>query len=371
MEVSRSRKLTPSWNIHIQQFDFSKVFFSRSNMSVLSPKKSGEFITKNAKNVFIEESGIKKLAHEIAEELKSKELSIDGFSQHELHPQKADEAAVDWIFFADTLNFCFWSADKDHKSWEVSWNGKTYTGYFAFCAAIKKALENGIPITSPKFYSQVTSEQLEKILRSDNPNAKVTLLEDRVACLHQTGKKLIEKYKGSFVECIKECSNSAQSLLKLIVQEFPCFCDEATFHGQRVAIYKRAQILIGDIWACFRGQGLGHFTDIDTITMFADYRIPQVMIHFGAMKYSDELMALLKSDTFLENGSENEVEIRGCSIEVVEQVADEVRKILQSQGHSDLTVNAILIDHFLWDYRRKHAEELESIPFHKTLSIYY
>jgi len=39
-----------------------------------------------------------------------------------------------------------------------------------------------------------------------------------------------------------------------------------------VAMYKRAQILIGDIWACFRGQDLGQFNDIDTITMFADYR---------------------------------------------------------------------------------------------------
>lgn len=39
-----------------------------------------------------------------------------------------------------------------------------------------------------------------------------------------------------------------------------------------VAFYKRAQILIADIWACFEGQGLGNFSDIDTITMFADYR---------------------------------------------------------------------------------------------------
>jgi hypothetical protein len=37
---------------------------------------------------------------------------------------------------------------------------------------------------------------LDHILRSDNPNAKVPLLEDRVACLHQVGKKLMEKYKG-------------------------------------------------------------------------------------------------------------------------------------------------------------------------------
>jgi hypothetical protein len=39
-----------------------------------------------------------------------------------------------------------------------------------------------------------------------------------------------------------------------------------------VSLHKRAQILIGDIWACFQGEGLGAFDDIDTITMFADYR---------------------------------------------------------------------------------------------------
>lgn len=39
-----------------------------------------------------------------------------------------------------------------------------------------------------------------------------------------------------------------------------------------VSLYKRAQILIGDIWACFEGKGLGKFDDIDTLTMFADYR---------------------------------------------------------------------------------------------------
>lgn len=40
-----------------------------------------------------------------------------------------------------------------------------------------------------------------------------------------------------------------------------------------VGIYKRAQILIGDIWGACEGQGLGEFNDIDTITMFADYRL--------------------------------------------------------------------------------------------------
>lgn len=39
-----------------------------------------------------------------------------------------------------------------------------------------------------------------------------------------------------------------------------------------VTFYKRAQILVGDIWACFEGQEFGRFDDIDSITMFADYR---------------------------------------------------------------------------------------------------
>ena len=35
------------------------------------------------------------------------------------------------------------------------------------------------------------------------------------------------------------------------------------------------QILVSDLWALFEGQGRGRFDDIDTLTMFADYRVPQ------------------------------------------------------------------------------------------------
>lgn len=37
----------------------------------------------------------------------------------------------------------------------------------------------------------------------------------------------------------------------------------------------------------------------------------------------------------------------------------------------DLKVNAVLLDYFLWDYRRKYAKDMEHIPFHKTRCIYY
>jgi hypothetical protein len=43
-----------------------------------------------------------------------------------------------------------------------------------------------------------------------------------------------------------------------------------------VYIYKRVQILVADLWACFEGKSYGQFDDIDKVTMFADYRVPQV-----------------------------------------------------------------------------------------------
>jgi hypothetical protein len=42
--------------------------------------------------------------------------------------------------------------------------------------------------------------------------------------------------------------------------------------GPAVYLLKRAQILVADLWGCFQGEGHGHFEDIDTLTMFADYR---------------------------------------------------------------------------------------------------
>lgn len=245
------------------------------------------------------------------------------------------------------------------------------TGYFGLCAAITRAMRNGIDITNALIYSKIQEEELNHILRSDDGLTVCPLIKERVECLQQVGKKLISKYDGKFENCVKSCKNSAVKLLDLIVSEFPCFADEAQFKKKRVSLYKRAQILIGDLWACFAGQDFGYFEDIDTITMFPDYRVPQVLVHFKSLSYKAELMNALKSDTILKNGDPMEVEIRGASIYIVEQLKTRIYKLLEDEGLPRTKVNSILIDHFLWDYRREHAKELEYIPFHKTFSVYY
>jgi len=103
-----------------------------------------------------------------------------------------------------------------------------------------------------------------------------------------------------------------------------------------VQFYKRAQILISDIWACFEGSAFGEFEDIDEVTMFADYRyviaaleraaflsiafirVPQSLVYLGTMKYTDQLMTQLNDRTPIPPGDPIECEIRACSIWAVE-----------------------------------------------------
>lgn len=61
---------------------------------------------------------------------------MNNFSQLQLHPSPDDPRAVDWIFVLDTLNYSFWSR-KDSPKWTV--DGRT--GYFALCAAVKRAID--------------------------------------------------------------------------------------------------------------------------------------------------------------------------------------------------------------------------------------
>lgn len=342
--------------------------FQITDIMVLMPKESAKLVAGLAKDVFVEEAGVKKLAVAVLDGLKTGKIRKGNYSQMRFHPKPDDSRAADWIFVLDTLNFSFWT-ETGAKKWRV--NGET--GYFAFCAAVSRAIDAGKPVWDPKYYSQITQQDAEVIFRGDD-DVGIPLLQERIKGLHEAGRVLLDKYKGTFAECVKSCEGFAEKLLQLIVREFGSYRDEADYEGHRISIYKRAQILIGDIWACYEGRGLGEFHDIDGIAMFADYRIPQVLVHYGTMRYSDSLMSKLKSNESLKQGSREEIEIRACSIEAVEQAVREVRRLIAADsklGLNPTDVNAIVIDHYLWDYRREYAQELEHIPFHKTRTIYY
>ncbi|XP_041457942.1 queuosine salvage protein-like isoform X2 [Lytechinus variegatus] len=307
----------------------------------------------------------------IWESLEKEKYSIKSWKEHTLHPKTMTDATVDWIFVMDTLNFSFWS-ETNEKRFLVRYKDENHSGYWSMCAALMRACDEGIPITTPSFYSKITLDELRHVFRSETDTG-IHLLDKRLENLHDAGKVLQEKFDGSFVNCIKASENSAVKLIEIVTSNFSSFQDVATFNGTEVSLYKRAQILVADIWACFEGQGHGRFTDIDTLTMFADYRVPQGLNYFGVLSYSDALKKRLVNETKLFTPGERlEVEIRGCSIWAVELILQEMRKIREGDpSKDDIILNSIIIDFYLWTYCKDHREDMEHIPIHKIRSIYY
>lgn len=66
------------------------------------------------------------------------------------------------------------------------------------------------------------------------------------------------------------------------------------------------------------GKGLGSFDDMDELTMFADYRVPQLLRDAGVMVYSDHLAAIVDNCTELLAGSEEETQIRCAHFFIIE-----------------------------------------------------
>ncbi|XP_043939620.1 queuosine salvage protein [Protopterus annectens] len=337
----------------------------------LSPRDSGKFIAKHSKHVTIDIQGVKKTAELLCEKIEEKEFSVVGWkSHHELNPKSMDEGSVNWVFLVDTLNFSFWSDTEKHKCL-VKYKGREYSGYWSLCAAVNKALDEGIPITDASYYASITLEQLKHILRSDT-DIHMPLIEERHAVLKETGTILLNKFGGSFLNCVKKCEKSAQKLLQIVVENFPCYRDTATYEGKRVCFYKRAQILVADIYGLLEGKEDAEFHDISSLTMFADYRIPQALVYLGAMKYSDELMKKLKEGVMFQSGDCLEVEIRGCSIWCVELIRDQMLELLAEKGKKAADgINAVLVDFYLWYYAREHRTEMADIPIHCIRCIYY
>uniref|UniRef100_A0A3Q1ILQ5 Queuosine 5'-phosphate N-glycosylase/hydrolase n=2 Tax=Anabas testudineus TaxID=64144 RepID=A0A3Q1ILQ5_ANATE len=266
------------------------------------------------------------------------------------------------------MNFSFWP-DKDTQQCEVTYKGTTYTGYMTLCAAITRALEEGIPITEPKYFSQISVEELGHVLRSDN-ETPMPMLQERHKVLTEGGRVLLE-HGGSFRSFISQAGNDAQKMMELIVKKIPSYRDEATYEGKRVSFYKRAQILVADYWGIMEARGEGDVINMDWLTMFADYRVPQALVYLGALRYSDKLMQTLRNGELLCSGDRREVEIRGCSIWCVERIKDHLCKLVQERVGNTCNINAVIIDFYLWPYAKQHHKEMAHIPIHHTRCIYY
>jgi hypothetical protein len=114
----------------------------------------------------------------------------------------------------------------------------------------------------------------------------------------------------SVTRIVEEAECSAGRLVNLLAKHFSCFRDETRFDGRKVRLLKRAQIFVADLWAALNGEGYGTFQDIDHITMFADYRVPQSLHSLGVLTYSPPLDYQIRNSKPIAPGHPWEVQLR-------------------------------------------------------------
>ena len=68
---------------------------------------------------------------------------------------------------------------------------------------------------------------------------------------------------------------------------------------------------MADLWACFEGEDYGEFRDIDKLTMFADYRVPQILNSLGCIYYSPPLGTAIRAKNDIPQGGSWEMQLRG------------------------------------------------------------
>jgi len=354
--------------------DFLRQHFSQAQITHEAPEThvldGAEYVYNNAIDVALDYQSTKSAAAMIYDQMQKKEYSTKTWASHELHPKTKDESTVAFIFTMDLLNFSFWSEKNDDERFAIEYRGKKWTGYWSLVAALQRALDEDIPITSSDFWQnedECTEEVLKHVFRSSTQE-DIPMFEERVACLREAGQVLYEKYQCSFINCIETADHSAAALVNLLARDFPCFNDVASFENRKsVRLLKRAQICVADIWAAFDAEGYGRFDDIDKITMFADYRVPQILNTLGCLWYSPLLDNAIHKKQPIASGHSWEVQLRGCSIWCVELIR---RQILRN--HPDAKVNAVLIDFFLYDtMKERESAGQEEIPHHRTRSIWY
>lgn len=331
--------------------------------------QNAEFIYDNSVDISLDMQSTKAAAQLVLNEMEKREYSPKTWSEHELHPKAKDESTVNFIFTMDILNFSFWSEKSDKERFAIVYKGKRWTGYSSLVALLQRALEQDIPITSPDFWAdeQRCTEDVLRTVFSSGTEEEIPMFDERVRCLREAGNVIMYEFDGSVVTLIEDANKSAAGLVNLLAEKFNCFRDEGTFENKKVRFLKRAQIFVADLWAAFEGEGYGEFNDIDKITMFADYRIPQMLVSLGILWLCPPFENKIRRQEIIESGHTWELQIRGCTIWGVELLRREILKL-----KPDTKINAILIDFFLYDLaKEKEKDGAETIPHHRTRSIWY
>ena len=327
---------------------FEKILSTRPDP--LDVLKTTAFVVKHARYVKLDHAAIADAADALAE----KRVEPPAWN-YEYHFFDGAERTVNYLFLLDALNFCFWGKPK----WGITYNGKKLDGYWALATALKRAIGKHSHLADAEFWVHISPQELAKILRG---NTTIPLIPERWRNVRELGAILCEHWGGSAATFVTDARRDAPRLAQMIAENFTSFNDIAVYDNREVRFFKRAQILVCDLWGAFGGKAWGAFDNIETLTAFADYKLPQILRAWGILKYTPSLAHKVDAQSELAAGSAAEIEIRAATLWAVEFLRD----ALAARGRK---LWSIQVDWILWEASQARFEGMK--PYHRVRTIFY
>jgi hypothetical protein len=309
------------------------------------------WVVQRSKHVRIDESRLK----QVCARLDPSRLRLPNW-QVPIVPPWRDDRLVDFVLLFNSINFCYWGEPK----WTVTFRGKTYDGAYGMMAALTRALvDDDLPLYDGAFLADISPELCGHILRGNVP---IPLEAGRLAIWHEVGQVLCRDFGGRWRHVVERAEGSALGLVELLVTHFASFEDTALYEGLRIVFRKRAQLAAGMIYQAFAGQEWGAFDDFEQLTVYADYKLPQILRKLEILVYDHELAALVDSQTAIPAGSHIEVEIRAATVWAGDLIRHEL-------GHRRPGITATHVDFWLWETSQNKSPG--DLPYHRTLTTAY
>jgi hypothetical protein len=243
------------------------------------------------------------------------------------HYSGTQERTARYLLVLDTINFSFWGGDAG--------------GYWQLAERLRDAFKRGTELSDPATLAAMTAARLKEVIGS------FPMLDERAAALRELGQH-------GFDGLIQD---TAAGTAAALASSLASFADVAHYGDRRVPLLKRAQIVPADL----HGAGVARFPDMDALTCFPDYKLPQVLRHFDVIEYSPELARRVDGWDELRAGEPAEVEIRAATVVAVERL----REALAERGRQ---LRSIEVDWILWDL----SQGLYPVrPYHRTRTVFY
>lgn len=288
---------------------------------------------------------------------------IKDFSQKETkislaHYQWNFETLLQITFVFNVINYCFW-AKKGEPKWTVKFGKEEVDGSKGAFRCLEEAVKQDRNFLKGETLARLNRKTLAKILAG---NVTIPLFEERLCGLNEAGLVLEKKFAGSFLSFYRQVKDDALVMAEMLKNNFSSFEDKAIYKGEGVFFYKRAQLnskVISDLRVIY---GKKELKNLNKLTAFADYKVPQKLRSLGILEYVPDLAHKIDGLELIEAGSPEEVEIRASTVWAIELIKESLEK-------AGFKICSAQIDSFLWNLSQ--TKEKEEKPYHRTLTTAY